>query len=288
MKEGKIEKTEDKEELRKKLQKKFEAHLAGGYIADNQSVEPKIAEAKEKGIELTLAEGMRDVLEESYVRVVHNPEAGHADHARKSLLEWAKEKKGIDIDYGKVVKMEFRDFLKIPKERWLDEEKEVEVDDRSMKIEMHGFFKEDEDKTAGKYIMAKDSETDEQRIIFDSTMGEHKDIGAKYDVKPIGGGWMTINPKEKKIIITKESEDFGTEPREKTIKALKEMYPDWDIDTEPYYKYLCEGGTTIDFKEKTIEAERPWGFDKEERERRIQQIKEMYPDWEVKEKKEEK
>ena len=183
-------------------------------------------------IPIRLTEGIKTVEEESYIRVIHNPNVGHVDAIRERLIIEAKREEGVDLDYDKVVKMEFREFLNIPKEKWLDEEKEVKIDDKPIKIEAHGFFKEDKDEIEGKFIMAKDPETDETRIIFDSTMGEHGDIGAKYDVEPIGGGWMAMNPKEKIIVVKKESRDFGMEPREKTIQTLKESYPDWKIEEE--------------------------------------------------------
>lgn len=209
---------------KEKLQKIFKKFLDDGYMISEIESWSKTFNAP-----VPLTKGIDTVEKEAYIRLIHNSQAGHADMWREKLIEQAEEE-GINLDYDKVVKMEIRDFLDIPKERWLDQKKEVEIDSKPVKVEIHGFFEEGKDEIKGKFIMSLDKETGEKKIIFDSTMGEHKDIGAKYEIEPIGGGWMTMNPKEKTIILSKESENFGKEPRSETIQVLKEIYPDWEIE----------------------------------------------------------
>lgn len=52
----------------------------------------------------------------------------------------------------------------------------------------------------------------------------------------LGGGCIYIDQVSKKIFIWSNSSDYGREPREKTEKLLKEVYPDHDVivDQSPF------------------------------------------------------
>ena len=208
------------------LQKGFEARLAEGWIGSTKEIQEY---AKEKGIELTLSKRVKDIVEETYIRAIHNPEAGHAENKRRKLLE-AAEEKGIDLDYDKVVKMDYLDFLEVPKKDRLKQEKEVKIGDADLESKFYGQIKEN--KCEGKFILAENPETKEISFIFDATLGEHKDIGNKYDVDVIGGGWLEIDQENKKVTIRRESQDFGYEPRMISAAVILENFPGYEVNVE--------------------------------------------------------
>jgi hypothetical protein len=141
----------------------------------------------------------------------------HADEWRDFLMKKAREKE-IELNYEKVVKMDYLDFLGVPEKDRFRQEKEVKIGLASVKSIFYGQIKEN--KCVGKFILAKDPKTKEVYFIFDATMGEHKDIGAKYDVKVIGGGWMEIDKEKKEVTVSGSSKDFGYEPRIITAVVL--------------------------------------------------------------------
>ena len=173
-----------------------------------------------------LSKGVKDIAEESYIRLVHSPEEGHAKNKRSKILEEAQEK-GAELDYNKVVKMDYLDFLNVSEKDRLEQEKEVKIGNADIESKFYGQIKEN--KCKGKFILAKNSETKEVQFIFDATLGEHKDIGAKYDVDVIGGGWLEIDRENKKIIINKKSKDFGYEPRVISAAVIIENFPDYEV-----------------------------------------------------------
>lgn len=212
--------------VKEALQKGFENVLARGSFSVAKEVEEY---AEEKGIELKLSKGIKNVIEESYIRIIHNPEAGHAENRRRDLLE-AAEERGIELDYNKVVKMDYLDFLEVPKKDRLEQEKEIKIGDADLGSKFYGQIKEN--KCKGKFILAENSETKEVKFIFDATMGEHKDIAAKYDVDVIGGGWIEIDQENKKVIIKDQSKDFGYEPRVISVAIIVKNFPDYEIEVE--------------------------------------------------------
>ena len=208
------------------LQKAFEQRLAQGLINDFEELKNYAAE---KGIELKLSKGIKNIIEESYIRMIHNPEEMHVEVQRNRLIEEAREK-GIELDYDKVVKMDYLDFLEVPKKDRLEQEKEVKIGDVALESKFYGQIKEN--KCKGKFILAENPETKEVKFIFDATLGEHKDIGAKYDVDVIGGGWLEIDKENKKITINKKSQDFGYEPRMISAAVIVKNFPDYEIEVE--------------------------------------------------------
>jgi len=212
--------------LKKGLQKGFEYSLSFARIDFAKKVEEY---AKEKGIELTFSKRVKDIVEESYIRTTHNPQAGHAEHKKRKLLGAAKEK-GIELNYNEVVKMDYLDFLNVPKKDRLEQEKEVKIGDADLESKFYGQIKENECK--GKFILAQDLETKEVKFIFDATLGEHKDIAAKYDVDVIGGGWLEIDKENRKITISEKSQDFGYEPRIISAAIILENFPNYEVSVE--------------------------------------------------------
>ena len=74
--------------------------------------------------------------------------------------------------------------------------------------------------------------TSKPTLIFDSTLGEHKDIAFKYLVVPDGGGRMKIDTKNKKIEVYGKSRAFGEADKEKAIEYLKKVFKDYEIVVE--------------------------------------------------------
>jgi len=212
--------------LKEGLQKGLEGHLAKSRIHDLKEIE---SYATEKGIELTLSKGIEDAVEESYIRVIHNPNVGHVEQQRNKLIEKAKEK-GIELDYNKVVKMDYLDFLDVSEKDRFQQKKEVKIGDVSLESKFYGQIKEN--KCGGKFILAENPKTKEVSFIFDATMGEHKDIGNKYDVDVIGGGWLEIDQENKKVTIKRESQDFGYEPRMISAAIIIENFPNYEVNIE--------------------------------------------------------
>ena len=69
-------------------------------------------------------------------------------------------------------------------------------------------------------------------MLFDNTLGEHKDIALKYKIIPEGGGRIEFDDKNKKIKISGESTSFGKENREETIEILKSSFPECEVIEE--------------------------------------------------------
>ena len=206
------------------LQKGYEAELEEGHV---YSQAREIEEyASEKGTELALSKNVRNVSEESYIRMIHNTEAAHVENSRKRLIEQARAE-GIKLDYNKVVKMDYLDFLDVPEENRLHQEKEMQIGKASLKSEFYGMT--ENNRCEGKFILGIDPETKETKFIFDGTLGEHKDIGAKYGVDVVGGGWLEIDSENKKVIIKKESKDFGYEPRIISATVIVDNFPDYEV-----------------------------------------------------------
>lgn len=224
----------NKEILQKNLQWGFEYDLAKGRVFDAERMRQF---AKDKGVELKLTDDTPQIIEESYIRLLHNNQEGHADYNRKALTEEA-EINGFNLDYNKCIKIDYLDFLKVPENERLVKKQNISVGNILVKAEFYGQIKNTEIERnsieknnicKGKFILAENKTTKELKLIFDSTMGEHRDIGAKYEVNVIGGGWMEINTDNKKIEVDNESQSFGFEPRIITAKVVGDCFPEYTI-----------------------------------------------------------
>ena len=66
---------------------------------------------------------------------------------------------------------------------------------------------------AGVYALARDAQT------LSASVGE-----------VLGGGFASVNPKEKKIALSGKSVTYGREPnRDLTAKLVRDAYPDWNV-----------------------------------------------------------
>ncbi len=218
----------NKEVLQNNLQGKFERALASGSVGDSEEIK-RFAEGK--GIELRLTNDITEIIEESYIRLLHNNKEGHAEGRRNELIEKAKIK-GLNLDYDKYIKMNYLDFLNIPENERFIKSQDISIGGISVKSEFYGQIKNN--KCEGKFILAENKSTKAIQLIFDSTMGEHMDISAKYDVDVIGGGWIEIDTENKKISIKRKSEKFGHEPRIVTAKVINDNFPEYTVLVESY------------------------------------------------------
>jgi len=224
-------KIEVKEDI---LQREFETALTDIRIEDvdeRTDLAKAIQEfAQENGIKITFLKKSRGVFEDAYIRSVHDPDAGHVQHLRENLIDGARLKEDININYSEVVKMNYLELLNIPKKNRIEKEKKVKLGDVDFRSIFYGQIKEK--KCEGKFILAKDPETKETSFIFDATLGEHRDIGNKYGMNVIGGGWLEIDNGNKKVIISSKSEDFGYEPRLISTAIIAENFSDYKIEVE--------------------------------------------------------
>ncbi|MEM2478946.1 MAG: hypothetical protein QXJ92_02000 [Candidatus Pacearchaeota archaeon] len=70
-------------------------------------------------------------------------------------------------------------------------------------------------------------------LVCDTREKEVSDIIEDYHIKPIGGGLMEIDSKNKKIKVCKSDSKYGYEPRIVTAHLLEKALPDWKIEIEP-------------------------------------------------------
>lgn len=191
--------------------------------------------AKNNGIEFCSDSGEAEIIEACYMGLLHNCKEGHAEGKRRNLTEQA-DAKGLKLDYKKCIKIDYLNYLNVPNNERLIKEQRVAVGRATVKATFYGHIKNNEDDgqyiiknifCLGKFILAENKSTNELELIFDSTLGEHVDIGAKYDVDVIGGGWMKINTDYKEIEIFGESQKFGYEPRLITVKVVSDCFPDY-------------------------------------------------------------
>ncbi|MBD3354365.1 hypothetical protein GF361_00090 [Candidatus Woesearchaeota archaeon] len=109
----------------------------------------------------------------------------------------------------------------------IDEEREIESGDISIKL--NGTYSKNHPISIGKFVMSSD-EDGNLHIAYNNYTSMHKNIrvpGGK-----IGGGWLEIDEKEKKINIFGRSGDFGYEPRLLTTLAFIEAFPEYEITSE--------------------------------------------------------
>lgn len=219
-------------------------------FAKEQGVELDMEKAIQKGAEILLGReegynGINEVLSygqkhgvevklknsleiEAYVRSIHGQGLSHVESSRKGLLKRLKAS-GSSLTYEDVVKMDYLDYLDIPKEQRMDKKIEIQIGDQSVVAVFHGQRKDEP--VQGKFIVGITSEK-KLEFVFDGTLGEHKDIGAKYDLQVIGGGWLEIDEQNKKVKIYGKSQDFGYEPRSISKQAVAEAFPEYEVIEE--------------------------------------------------------
>jgi hypothetical protein len=70
-------------------------------------------------------------------------------------------------------------------------------------------------------------------VIFDDTAPFHKDIGAKYGVRPLGGGWCVLDESRRTLRLSSRSTQYGREPdRQTALAAFRAALPGYDCQEE--------------------------------------------------------
>lgn len=163
--------------------------------------------------------------EETYIKLIHDINTAHVEGPRKKILENLSSYNS-DLDYKKVVKMDYLEYLKVPDDQRLKVEKIITID--NIPVVAIFYCKKEKTPIAGKFILGV-NDKNEIKLVFDATMGEHRDIGAKYDLEVLGGGWIKIDEENKRIGIFSQSSDFGIEPRQITEKIVSESFTGYEI-----------------------------------------------------------
>ncbi len=187
-------------EIKKELlQKLFDECIANGWISDAKVVE---AYASEKGIELEIK---KELLQKALDRYVAKGQISRA----KKIVAYALEK-GIELE--------------IPLfEQW----KKVDLGKVSLESIFYGYFIGNECK--GMFVLGQDPITKELKFVFNATLKNCVDIGQKYGLKVIGGGWLKIDKENKIVVIGGRSEYFGYEPRMISAAVMVANFPDYEI-----------------------------------------------------------
>jgi len=65
-------------------------------------------------------------------------------------------------------------------------------------------------------------------VVFDDTAAFHRDLGARYKVRPLGGGWIVMDAKKKTVQVSGRSTQYGRErERDLTVEALSLALPEY-------------------------------------------------------------
>jgi hypothetical protein len=153
----------------------------------------------------------------------HDQELSHTEAARRTHLKRAKN---YGLTYEDIINVDLADYLDVPKEKRLD----LSFEEKDYKLVAKGILDED-GVTEGKYILGVDKDN-KPTLIFDATLGEHKDIAFKYLVIPDGGGKMKIDKENKRIEVYGSSKAFGEADKEKTVEYLGRAFKDYEIKIE--------------------------------------------------------
>jgi hypothetical protein len=92
----------------------------------------------------------------------------------------------------------------------------------------------DEGEVAGKFIVGR-SPADAGMLVlaFDTQCTFHKDIGARYGLRPMGGGWCEINHSRRDVWLSGRSTQFGKEPdRRLTLALYRAALPEYRVEEE--------------------------------------------------------
>ena len=181
--------------------------------------------AKENKIKL---ENAKELIEKTYIEAIHNVRLGHATHERNEVME-KLQKLGSNLTYEDVIKMDYLEHLGVPEERRLNMEKTVKIGNVPVTARFYG--QKQETPVQGKFIIGI-TPGNNLEFVADSTLGEHKDIGGKYDLEIIGGGWLEIDEQNKKVKIYRRSQDFGYEPRSISKKVIADVFTEYEVIVE--------------------------------------------------------
>ena len=249
----------NKEKLQEKIQQEYDAKLASGKIffasliqevgkkqgidiqfkndifqrgydlvcKDNEDddIESFTVMAEENGVEI---KSDKEIREKMYIGAIHNLNLSHVTVLREEMENKLKEFDS-DLTYEKAIKMDYLEHLGVPEEQRLNMEKTVKIENVPVTARFYG--QKQETPVQGKFIIGITPDNTLE-FVADSTLGEHKDIGGKYDLEIIGGGWLEIDEQNKKVKIYKSSQDFGYEPRSISKKVIADVFTEYEVIVE--------------------------------------------------------
>lgn len=81
----------------------------------------------------------------------------------------------------------------------------------------------------GKFLVGQpDASKNAVLIVYDDAVEMHKELAEKYQMRPRGGGWMSIDLVQKRVHIGGTSEAYGRElDRRMTFRAIGAALPDF-------------------------------------------------------------
>lgn len=87
---------------------------------------------------------------------------------------------------------------------------------------------------AGKFIVGRSAAEPGMLVLaFDTGCAFHRDIGKKYGLKPIGGGWCEILQGRRQVWLSGTSTQFGREPdRRMTLALYGAVLPGYRVEEE--------------------------------------------------------
>ncbi|HEY3444634.1 MAG TPA: hypothetical protein VGK29_28040 [Paludibaculum sp.] len=91
-----------------------------------------------------------------------------------------------------------------------------------------------EDDPAGKFVVGRSvAEGGALVLAFDTACTFHKDIGEKYGLRPMGGGWCEVVERRHEVWISGYSTQFGREPdRAVTLALFQAALPAYRVEEE--------------------------------------------------------
>ena len=92
----------------------------------------------------------------------------------------------------------------------------------------------DAGEVAGKFIVGRSPADSGMFVLaFDTGCAFHKDIGTKYGLRPVGGGWCEIVHGRREVWLSGSSTQFGREPdRRLTLALYRAALPDYRVEEE--------------------------------------------------------
>lgn len=87
---------------------------------------------------------------------------------------------------------------------------------------------------SGKFIVGRSPADSGMLVVaFDTRCAFHKDIGAKYGLRPMGGGWCEIVHSRREVWLSSKSTQFGKEPdRRLTLALYRAALPEYRVEEE--------------------------------------------------------
>ena len=90
------------------------------------------------------------------------------------------------------------------------------------------------DGPSGKFVVGRSAADGGALVLaFDTACTFHKDIGEKYGLRPMGGGWCEVVERRREVWISGHSTQFGREPdRTLTLTLFEAALPGYRVEEE--------------------------------------------------------